>query len=276
MVNQINPCPFTHFTVGLHCDTHNQAYTLMNATGAETLHIEKLLPEYHKLIEEENGLVRRATAYVSTTSLKDADKKRDNAAGVILNVTYAYTTSTISAKRTAANALDAMLAPYKGVARSAYRTETRELNGMIAVLQSDAATAHIATLGLTSDVEELVLANTQFDLIMQQKQMEESARSPQTTLSTDEVRVAVDAKYQEIVQVINAYAVIQSTPEIEQFIVNLNAILRLAELDATRGGKQNKDTEEGTTPETETPETETPEAETPEAEAPETETPTEA
>ena len=80
----------------------------------------------------------------------------------------------------------------------------------------------------------------------------------------------MDSKYKEIIQVVNAYAVIQSTPEIEQFIVNLNAILRLVEQDIARSGAKKKeddptepteptDPTEPTTPEEPTPEP-TPEA----------------
>lgn len=267
---QANTIAFTHATHGVHCDTHNQILGLMLATGAEVLHIEKLLPEYQQLIETENSLVRRATAYVSTTTLKDFDELRDNAVGLVINVVNAYTSCTIEAKRKAALALDAMLAPYKGITHHTYRSETREVNGLISVLQSEAAAAHITTLGLTAEVDEIMLKNAEFDITMQQKQMEEAARTPQRDLSTEEVRAAVDSKYKEIIQVVNAYAVIQSTPEIELFIVNLNAILRLVEQDIARSGAKKKeddptepteptDPTEPTTPEEPTPEP-TPEA----------------
>lgn len=270
MVRQADTIAFTHATHAIHCDVHNQILGLILATGAESLHVEKLLPEYQQLVETENSLVRRATAYVSTTSLQEMDENRDNAVGVIINVVNAFTTSTIESKRKAAQALDAMLAPYKGITHHTYRSETREVNGMVSVLQSDAASAHITTLGLDAEVEELVLKNAQFDVVMKQKQSEEAARTPQRELSTDEVRAAVDSKYMEIIQVVNAYAVIQPTEEIEQFIIELNAILRLVEQDIARSGAKKKedkptdptqptDPTEPTTPDEPTPEP-TPEA----------------
>ena len=155
MVRQVDSIALTHAPHAIHCDLHNQILGLTLATGAETLHVEKLLPEYQQLVETENSLVRRATAYVSTTSLQEMDENRDNAVGVIINVVNAFTTSTIESKRKAAQALDAMLAPYKGITHHTYRSETREVNGMVSVLQSDAASAHITTLGLDAEVEEL-------------------------------------------------------------------------------------------------------------------------
>ena len=74
------------------------------------------LPTYGELVELESSIVRRQTAYVSTVQLNDADKARDKAMGVILNIITAHKTNTIEAKRTAALALDAnaVSAPVKG------------------------------------------------------------------------------------------------------------------------------------------------------------------
>ena len=143
-------------------------------------------------------------------------------------------TNTIEAKRTAALALDAMVAPYKGIGSHEYRTESREVAGLIAVLGTTAAKTHVATLALTQELSALEEANTAFDIVMSSKQMEEAARSPQTTLSTDQLRAQLDQAYAAIVQIVNAYAVIQSSTQIENFITQVNALVTLVKRSAAK------------------------------------------
>ena len=45
MVRQVDSIALTHAPHAIHCDLHNQILGLTLATGAEALHVEKLLPE---------------------------------------------------------------------------------------------------------------------------------------------------------------------------------------------------------------------------------------
>ena len=127
MATQINVMGFSNLNVGLHNDFHCKAYSKMNEAGAQALHIENLLPTYGELVELESSIVRRQTAYVSTVQLNDADKARDKAMGVILNIITAHKTNTIEAKRTAALALDAMVATYRGITNHEKRTDRKSV-----------------------------------------------------------------------------------------------------------------------------------------------------
>lgn len=234
MTQQINSIALTSLTLPLHNDFHNQVNNLIVAIGAEALHIEEQAAQYAALVVQENSIVKRQTSYVSTTQLKEADQKRDHALGVVMNIIVAHRTNTIEAKRTAALALDAMVAPYKGIGSHEYRTESREVAGLIAVLGTTAAKMHVATLALTQELSALEEANTAFDIVMSSKQMEEAARSPQTTLSTDQLRAQLDQAYAAIVQIVNAYAVIQSSTQIENFITQVNALVTLVKRSAAK------------------------------------------
>ena len=123
-------------------------------------------------MELESSIVRRQTAYVSTVQLNDADKVRDKAMGVILNIITAHKTNTIEAKRTAALALDAMVATYRGITNHEKRTQTREVIGLINLLKSDKATPHITLLGLTEELEALEEKNAAFAAIDDEKLQE--------------------------------------------------------------------------------------------------------
>ena len=226
---------FSYLNVGLHNDFHYQAYGKMKATGAQALHIENLLPAYGELVELESSIVRRQTTYVSTVQLNDADKVRDNAMGVILNVITAHKTNTIEAKRSAALALDAMVAPYRGISNHEKRTQTREVAGLLAVLNKEEAMAHIATLNLTEEVTLLAEKNATFAAVYDEKLQEEVERLPQKDIDTEELRKQVDEKYTEIVQTVNAYAIVQPTEAIEAFIAQMNALISLTKPGSSSG-----------------------------------------
>lgn len=255
MATQINVMGFSYLNVGLHNDFHYQAYGKMKATGAQALHIENLLPAYGELVELESSIVRRQTTYVSTVQLNDADKVRDNAMGVILNVITAHKTNTIEAKRSAALALDAMVAPYRGISNHEKRTQTREVAGLLAVLNKEEAMAHIATLNLTEEVTLLAEKNATFAAVYDEKLQEEVERLPQKDIDTEELRKQVDEKYAEIVQTVNAYAIVQPTDAIESFIAQMNALISLTKPGSSSGSSSGGSTGGSTDTETEpTPE----------------------
>ena len=242
MATQINVMGFSYLNVGLHNDFHYQAYGKMKATGAQALHIENLLPAYGELVELESSIVRRQTTYVSTVQLNDADKVRDNAMGVILNVITAHKTNTIEAKRSAALALDAMVAPYRGISNHEKRTQTREVAGLLAVLNKEEAMAHIATLNLTEEVTLLAEKNATFAAVYDEKLQEEVERLPQKDIDTEELRKQVDEKYAEIVQTVNAYAIVQPTEAIEAFIAQMNALISLTKPGSSSGSSSDGST----------------------------------
>lgn len=227
MAKQIDIMGFSNLNLGVHCDFHYQTYNLLTKAGAEALHIAALLPAYGGLVEQETGIVRRQTAYVSTVSLKTQDKVRDSILGVIMQIINAHLTTPIAAKLASAQWLDAVVSPYRNIRGHDYRSETREVAGLLSVLASEAASAHIATLHLTEEVATLAQYNAAFEVAQAEKLQEEVERLPQKDTDTDELRKQVDAKYAEIIQTVNAYAIVQPTEAIESFIAQMNALISL-------------------------------------------------
>ena len=234
---------FTTLPVALHCDHHYQTNSLIAATGAEKLHVQVLYAEYKELVNQETAIVRRQTTYVSTEQLNAADKDRDNALGLILNVSTAHLTNTIEAKRTSAQWLDAVMAPYRGIRNHEKRSQTREVAGLLAVLNTEEAMAHIAVLHLEEEVAALAMKNAAFEVALGEKLQEEVERTPQTDISTEELRKQVDEKYAEIVQTVNAYAIVQPSEDIDAFITQMNALITLTKRSAATMGKEKKEEE---------------------------------
>ena len=245
MANQINGMTFSSLPVARHCDFHYQANGLMQAAGADALHIAALLPAYAEAVEMESSIVRRKTTYVSTEQLDELDKLRDYALGVIKQVVNAHETNTIQAKSTAAKTLNAKMAPYKNISRHEKGAQTREVAGLLAVLSEEVAAAHIATLGLTEEVAELTRYNAAFEAAQKDKLQEEVERLPQKDIDTDELRKQVDARYAEIIQTVNAYAIVQPTDAINSFILQMNALISLSKPGSSSGGKNDGSADSG-------------------------------
>ena len=124
-------------------------------------------------------------------------------------------------------------------------------------MKSDKATHHITLLGLTEELEALEEKNAAFAAIDDEKLQEEVERLPQKDIDTEELRKQVDEKYAEIVQTVNAYAIVQPTDAIESFINQMNALISLTKPGSSSGSSSggstggSTDTESEPTPDPE-------------------------
>ena len=228
-VQQITQLATTHMTLGGHnkfnIDVNN---AIIQATAA-ALRVENYATLYAQKIEEESRIVNRQTAMASTVDVSAADRQRDRAVGVIMNLTNAHTTSIIAEKADAANKLRQLLAPYKGIGAHAYQKETAEINGMVAVLTTGDGATYAATLGMDDEVDALEQANAAFEEAYTRDQEEAATLAALQSVDTKELRAQVDALYQQIVLTVNAVAVLQPTDEVTAFIQKVNGIIYKAE-----------------------------------------------
>ena len=228
-VQQITQLATTHMTLGAHnkfnIDVNN---AIIQATAA-ALRVENYATLYAQKIEEESRIVNRQTAMASTVDVSAADRQRDRAVGVIMNLTNAHTTSIIAEKADAAKKLRQLLAPYKGIGNHAYQKETAEINGMVAVLTTGDGATYAATLGMDDEVDALEQANAAFEEAYTRDQEEAATLAALQSVDTKELRAQVDALYQQIVLTVNAVAVLQPTDEVTAFIQKVNGIIYKAE-----------------------------------------------
>lgn len=225
MANQIKSFNISHMDLGSTLDFHKNTNELIIQKTPETLHIVELATRYQKAIDALSEIVNRATKYIATLSLESADDIRDRLTGVIMNVIHAHLTSPIEAMRQVAILLDAVLAPYKGIGQHKYAKQTQETDGMLRVLDETENAAAIATMHLEDEVEQLRLANENFKKAQKAKFAENKERSPLSDTDSDALKDAADAIYREIAQTVNAYAIVQPTDEINDFIADMNGMI---------------------------------------------------
>ncbi len=225
MTVQIKPFGMSQMTIGSSSDFHSKVVSIIKNDSPEVLHVENKIAAYISVTESLASIVNRRRALASTAQLKEADDTRDSAVGIIRSVTKACLTSFVTERKEAAQRLSLELAPYKNIRNHEYTKETAEVKGMLEVLDKKDNEKAIATLGLNAEVVALREANAVFELLFIGKAIEVSERMPQSDINSDEVVAEANALYTDIVQTINAYAIVQPTDKIKDFINLLNGLI---------------------------------------------------
>ena len=202
----------SRMTIGSCSDFHTKVNDCITATTPAALHITEKATAYSAASELLASIVNRERAFVATATLAEADDVRDRASGVIGQVVNAYLTSPVAEKKAAATLLDAKMSPYRGIRKHEYTKQTAETRGMLAMLDAEAEA--VAALGLTEEVEAVREANAAFDTEFLKKTEEMSSRMTQS-----------DVKSEDIVQTVNAYAIVQPSDEINTFIASVNGLV---------------------------------------------------
>lgn len=220
MANQIQSFGMSKMTIGSCNDFHNRVNTFIQTATPAALHIESQATAYAEAIKTLDSIVNRERAFVSTKALREADLVRDSAAGVISQVINACLTSPVAERKAAAQLLDVKMSPYRGIRNHEYTKQTAEVRGMLVML--DAQADAVTMLGLSLEVEALRKANATFDTQYYTRTAESGARMAQSNVKSEEVVEKVNKLYNEIVMLVNAYAVVQPTDAINTFIGNVN------------------------------------------------------
>lgn len=225
MVEQIRSFGMTKMTVGSSCDFHTKVVQFIDETGSDLLHIKTQAPVYKEKTELLQSIVNRQQGFVATTDMKKADQQRDSAAGTICGVTSAFKSSPVPEKLAAAMLLDPKLSPYRGIRAHEYTKQTAEVRGMLAMLDLEENADAIRTLGLTEEVEVLREGNATFDKAILAKGAEMNAKSSQSEISTKDLLGEINTLYQDIVKIVNAYAIVDTNAGIREFIANVNGLV---------------------------------------------------
>lgn len=225
MATQIKSFGMSQMTIGSCSDFHSKVLGFITAATPAALHVENLAADYTKATEALASIVNRQRAFVATANLKSFDKMRDSASGVICNVTGAYLTSPVKEKSEAAHILYPKMSPYLGIRNHEYTKQTAEVKGMLAMLDEPENKAAIATLGLTAEVEALGAANAAFEAAFLGKASEMSDRMVQSDMKSADLVADANTLYGNIIQTVNAYAIVQPSDAITTFITNVNGLV---------------------------------------------------
>ena len=98
---------------------------------------------------------------------------------------------------------------------------------MYAVLTAEKNKAAVTLLGLDPETAMLLKANQNFEKIFLEKAAEASEKAKLRALNSDTLVKEANSLFESIVDVVNAYAIVQTSDEIENFIEKLNGIIEV-------------------------------------------------
>lgn len=227
MANQIKTFPMSHMLIGANYSFHASVYTYIQMATAQALHIESLAATYLELINLQLNLISPNRNVAFTKELAQLDRERNLWYG---QVTTAIDTATFSPDETVSAAgkkLKIAISPHRGIAGNQYNKQTSEIKAMLRDLSADYLLASIQTLNLEPTIEQLGKANNAFEEKYTQRVNTEAAR-PRANVTSEENSKAINRVFKEIAKVVNAFAITVSSPEIENFINQVNARIDLA------------------------------------------------
>lgn len=227
MALKIKSFGMARMSVGSCADFHDKVVGFINTATPEALHIEDLAPAYIKAASDLSSVVNRQQAYISTEALVAADKLRDRTVGAINSVVNAYLTTTVEEKQAAAQLLSPQLAPYKGIRDHEYTKQTAEVKGMYGILTAEGNAAAVTLLGLDPETAMLLKTNQEFEKIMLQRAAEANERAKISDAKSEVLTSDANAKYEDIVEIVNAYSIVQPSEEITTFVNNVNGLVEL-------------------------------------------------
>ena len=196
----------TQMTIGACSNFHTTVVTYITATTPAVLHIEDNMPNYTAASGTLASIVNRKRAYIPTPH-------------------NAFVNSPVDERRAAAQLLYQQMSPYRGIRDHEYNKETAEIRGLLAMLAEEENAAAVTTLGLKPEVDALSEANAAFEEAFDARNDEVSQQQAQRNISSKDAVAEVNRLYQEIVQTVNAYAIVQPTDELNAFIDKINGLV---------------------------------------------------
>lgn len=225
MAIQIRSFGMSKMTIGSCSDFHNKVSSFLKEATAAALYVTDKEEAYNAAVETLASIVNRKRAFIATAEMKEADRRRDSAAGVISSVVSAYLTTPVETKSAAAQLLSPQLSAYKGIRSHEYTKQTAEIKGMLGVLDAPENKSAVTTLGLDEEVAALRTANEAFTAAFLSKAQEMSERQPQSDISSTDAVNEANTLYLDIVQTVNAYAIVKPSDALNKFIEKVNGLV---------------------------------------------------
>ena len=209
---------------------------------AEELKIKDSWQVFNNALEQENDAYLNSQKYENTVPLTEANKACDQRFSAFSMNVKAKAKSYVAEVAAAANRIAAAMEPYKGAAARPHAENIAMVLDMTEKLQSDKYAADIATLGLTTDLEDLRQSAILFDAALSAKANERLARA--STANMEKIRPVVEAAFPDVADLLTAIYLVATyvdkdaakAAKVEAIIDKMNAeILRLIETLNRRG-----------------------------------------
>ena len=150
--------------------------------------------------------------------MDEEEAERDRLLSMLFFMVSNAMGSTKGNTKSAAQKIDIVLRPYKGIQNQADDAETSLIKGLLVDLRKEENSDAVAALNLEPILTNLETANNAFDLAKNERTSENSLSQNGTTV---EVRKKTDAIYQDICTLVYASALMATGDEDREFCVSI-------------------------------------------------------
>ena len=255
---QLNECNWARLNNTEFAYVTNGTINRISAMGVEELHAPAdAFAKYQERYAVLENLVALSRVADETAQIAEVDQQQDALLVYVMKVIRGARNTPLASKKTAGQALYNALKPYSGVHELPQRQQVQKVQGMLSDLAQPKLAAHIQTLGLTSEVEELTALNAQYTVLIDSRA---EVQRINTMENAKAVRQELEALYKEITLTIWAFSIAMPSETLTNFILSMNKLLldtktaynlRTAqsgkkEEDATEDGSESEEAEDST------------------------------
>lgn len=248
---------------------------------------QELVDELEGYLDQMDELTRETTATLTTEELQKLEKQRDTLAGYIISTSLQATYLPIAEKSKAGKEIYIVVKPYQGIGKEPNEQETTLIKNMLGDIESHNLSSQMILLGLDDVAADLKRINDQYEELSAGRDKPKARQRVREKVK--ELRAAATEVYQEIADRAFAANLLHPTAITEEYVLDINNELLLAEENYNRRkkGEDDKTSEDekpseeklseekpsGEKPSEEKPSEEKPSEENPSGENPDTETP---
>jgi len=221
-----------------HVQFHESVITAIETVIPELLGIASFFPLYRSAFDKELETLLVIRKSELTAQISEQDRVRDDIVKGFSAMTKGYRSHYAAEYRVAANRLWNVFLHYGDIAKRTLDNQTAAVNDILREFERPDLVEALETLSLTSWKDKLAEENNKFHQLMMARYNESVGK---TTLRMKDTRVETDKYYRAIIADLeNKLLLSNTTPEFDNFITELNAIIkRFKDILAQEFGRRN-------------------------------------
>ena len=217
-ITKIEGSSCQRYSNALHVGFHQHILVIFETLLSDVLaklHISvDLLNSYKKSIDQESELNRKSFASTLTITMDEEEAERDR----LLSMLFFLVANALASAKAAAQRLDVVLRPYKGIQNQADDAETALIKGLLNDLRKDENSDAVTALNLEPTLTSLETANNAFDQAKNRRAEENAMDEGEKTV---EVRKKTDSMYQDICTLVYASALMATEEGDKELCVSI-------------------------------------------------------
>ena len=221
-ITKIEGSSCQRYSNALHVGFHQHILVIFETLLSDVLaklHISvDLLNSYKKSIDQESELNRKSFASTLTITMDEEEAERDRLLSMLFFLVANALASAKAATKAAAQRLDVVLRPYKGIQNQADDAETALIKGLLGDLRKEENTEAVTALNLEPTLASLETTNNAFDQAKNRRAEENAMDEGEKTV---EVRKKTDSMYQDICTLVYASALMATEEGDKEFCVSI-------------------------------------------------------